>query len=156
MYLVVVVMLMGALPVASIVTEAHLLHGGADWTLLIGKWFVFWSVGVRLILAGLRQLANPTFTAESIFGVKDKSSLIIVQELGFGNLSIGLLGACTLFNPGWIAPAAVAGGLFYGLAGVQHLRKGDRIANETIAMVSDLLIFLVLAAFLVAELFRSG
>jgi hypothetical protein len=156
MYLWVVVLLMGVLPVASIVTEADLLHGGADWTLLIGKWFVFWSVGVRLVLAGLRQIANPTFTAEAIFGVKDKGALIIVQELGFGTLSIGLLGVCALFNPGWIAPAAVAGGLFYGLAGVQHLRKGDRNANETVAMVSDLFIFLVLAGYLAALLARRG
>ncbi len=156
MYLAIVLLLMGVLPVASIVAEAAIAHGGADWTLLIGKWFVFWSVGVRLIFAGLRQIANPSFTAEAIFEVKDKGALIIVQELGFGTLSIGVLGACTLFNREWIAPAAVVGGLFYGLASVHHLRKGDRNANETIAMVSDLLIFLVLAGYLAALLFRPA
>jgi hypothetical protein len=156
MYLTVVILLMGALPVVSIVAEAALSHGGADLTLLIGKWFVFWPVGVRLILAGLRQIANPSFAAESIFRIRDTGALSIVRELGFGNLSIGLLGACALFNPGWITPAAVAGGLFYGLAGVQHLMKGDRNAKETIAMVSDLLVLLVLAVFLVALLFRPG
>jgi hypothetical protein len=156
MYLVVVVLLMGVLPVVSIVAEAALSHGGADLAHLIGKWFVFWPVGVRLILAGLRQIANPSFTAESIFGVRDKGALTIVRELGFGNLSIGLLGACALFTSGWITPAAVAGGLFYGLAGVQHLMKGDRNTKETIAMVSDLFIFLVLAGYVVALLFRPG
>jgi hypothetical protein len=156
MYLVVVVLLMGVLPVVSIVAEAALSHGGADLILLIGKWFVFWSVGVRLILAGLRQIADPSFTAESIFGVRDEGALSIVRELGFANLSIGLLGASGLFNPGGITPAAIAGGLFYGLAGVQRLIKGDRNAKETIAMVSDLFIFLVLAVFLVALLFRPG
>jgi hypothetical protein len=75
MYLAVVVLLMGVLPAVSIVAEAALSHGGADLTLLIGKWFVFWSVGVRLILAGLRQTANPSFTAESIFEVRDKGGL---------------------------------------------------------------------------------
>jgi hypothetical protein len=74
MYLAVVVLLMGVLPAVSIVAEAALSHGGADLTLLIGKWFVFWSVGVRLILAGLRQIADPSFTAESIFGVRDKGA----------------------------------------------------------------------------------
>jgi hypothetical protein len=32
---------------------------------LVGKWFVFWAaVGVRLGLAGLRQILQPSFTAE--------------------------------------------------------------------------------------------
>jgi hypothetical protein len=156
MYLTVVILLMGALPVVSIVAEAALSHGGADLAHLIGKWFVFWPVGVRLILAGLRQIANPSFTAESIFEVRDKGALSIVRELGFANLSIGLLGASALFNPGWITPTAVAGGLFYGLTGVQHLMKGDRNTKETIAMVSDLFIFLVLAGYVVALFFRPG
>jgi len=34
--------------------------------------------------------------------------------------------------------------------------KGDRNTNETVAMVSDLLVFLVLAVFLVALLFLPG
>jgi len=156
MYLAVVVLLMGVFPVASIVAEAAFQHGGVDLTLLIGKWFVFWSGGVRLILAGLHQVMNPAFTAQTIFGIRDQSAFAIVRELGFGNLSIGLLGACALFSPTWIAPAALAGGLFYGLAGVEHLLKGDRNANETIAMVSDLFIFLVLAFYLVALLVRPG
>ena len=156
MYLAIVVLLMGVFPAASVVAEAAFQHGGADLTVLIGKWFVFWSVGVRLILAGLRQIMNPAFTAQTIFGIHDQSAFAIVRELGFGNLSIGLLGACALFNRGWITPAALAGGLFYGLAGVEHLLKGDRNANETIAMVSDLLIFLVLAFYLATLVVRPG
>jgi hypothetical protein len=152
MYLAVVVLLMGVFPVASVVAEAAFEHGGADPTLLIGEWFVFWSVGVRLVLAGLRQIMNPAFTAQTIFGIHDRSAFAVVRELGFGNLSIGLLGACALFNRGWITPAALAGGLFYGLAGVEHLRRGDRSAKETIAMVGDLFVCLVLAFYLVARL----
>src|SRR5208337_1887623 len=94
MYLAMIILLMGALPVASIAVEFAALHGGADLLSLIGKWFVFWPVGVRLILAGLRQVADPKFTAGTIFGVKDAAALTIVQELGFGNLSIGTSGRC--------------------------------------------------------------
>lgn len=156
MYLMIIVSLMGVLPVISILAEVVDLHTSFDPLFLVGKWFVFWSVGIRLILAGLRQVANPAFTAETIFGVKDKAALPIVRELGFGNLSIGLLGVCALANHGWIAPAAVTGGLFYGLAGIEHLLKRDRNATETIAMISDLWIFFVLAACLVSLLFRPG
>ena len=154
MYLAVIVLLMGVLPIASILVEFVLLHSGADLLFLIGKWFVFWSVGVRLLLAGLRQIANPEFTAETIFGVTDKAALTIVQELGFGNLAIGLLGALTLLNRQWIAPAAIVGGLFYGLAGIKHLVKGDRNATENIAMVSDLFIAVVIAIYLAFILLR--
>jgi hypothetical protein len=80
--------------------------------------------------------------------VKEKAALTIVQELGFANLSIGLLGALTLLNPQWIEPAAIVGGLFYALAGIKHLTKGDRNATENIAMVSDLFIAIVLAGYL--------
>jgi hypothetical protein len=153
MYLAMIILLMGVLPVASIAIEFAALHGEAGLLSLIGKWFVFWPVGVRLILAGLRQVADPTFTAATIFGVKDQAALTIVQELGFGNLSIGTLGALSLIYREWIIPAALAGGLFYGLAGTKHALRNDRNAIENIATVSDLFIFAVLAGYLAAALF---
>ena len=155
MYLATIILLMGVLPAVSILIEFVILHSSADLLFLIGKWFAFWSVGIRLILAGIRQIANPTFTADTIFGVKDKRALTIVQELGFGNLSIGVLGALSLIHWEWVVPAAIAGGLFYGLAGIKHVLKGDRNTTETIAMVSDLFIFLVLAGTLAALMLRS-
>jgi hypothetical protein len=148
MYLAAIVLLMGVLPVGSILAELAVHSAGADGLALVGKWFVLWSVGIRLLLAGLRQIANPAFTAETIFEVKDKAALVIVQELGFGNLSIGLLAALTLFEPQWTVPAAIVGGLFYGLAGIKHLTQRHRNATENVAMVSDLFIFIVLAGYL--------
>jgi hypothetical protein len=154
MYLAMIILLMGALPIASIAVE-FAAHGGPDVMSLIGRWFVFWAVGVRLILAGLRQVADPKFTAGTIFGVKDQAALTIVQELGFGNLSIGTLGALSLIHREWIAPAALAGGLFYGLAGVKHALRHDRNAIENIATASDLFIFVVLAGYLAAVFLRA-
>jgi hypothetical protein len=148
MYFAIVVLLMGVLPVGSIGVEFAFSHSSADLIFLIGKWFVFWPVGVRLLLAGLRQVANPEFTADTIFGIKDKAALPIVRELGFGNLSMGTLGALSLFNNRWIVAAAIAGGLYYGLAGIGHAVRAGRNANENIAMISDLLIFAALASYL--------
>jgi hypothetical protein len=156
MYLAVIILLMGVLPAASVVIEFGMQRGSADLVFLIGKWFVFWSVGIRLMLAGLRQIVNPEFTADAIFGVKEKAALTIVQELGFANLSIGLFGALALVKTEWIVPAAITGGLFYGLAGIKHLIKGDRNTTENIAMVSDLFIFVVLGCYLAGPLLRAG
>jgi hypothetical protein len=150
MYLAIVVLLMGILPIVSIFIEFVVLHGSADLAFLVGKWFVFWSVGVRLLLAGLRQIATPGFTAETIFALKDRAALPIVRELGFANLSIGLLGALALLKNDWIVPAELVGGLFYGLAGIQHLLKSDRNVAGTVAMASDLFIFVVFAGDLAA------
>jgi hypothetical protein len=154
MYLAMIILLMGVFPALSVLIECCILHSGVDVLFLIGKWFVFWGVGVRLMLAGLRQIANPTFTADVIFGVKEKAALTLVQELGFANISIGLLGVLTLVRNEWVVPAAITGGLFYGLAGVKHLIKGQRNPTENIAMVSDLWIFLVLAGLLANFLLR--
>ena len=156
MYFAAIILLMGALPIASIVIEFVARSDGLDLSLLIGKWFVFWSVGARLILTGLRQASNPAFTAETIFGARDASALPIVRELGFGNLSIGLIGALALIQTKWIVPAAVAGGLFYGLAGIGHLLRANRNGAENMAMVSDFFIVVVLAGFLTAVSLGAG
>jgi hypothetical protein len=155
MYLAMIILLMAVFPALSVLIECSILHTGADVLFLIGKWFVFWGVGVRLMLAGLRQIANPTFTADVIFGVREKAALTLVQELGFANISIGLLGVLVLVRSEWIVPAAIAGGLFYGLAGIKHLINGNRNRTENIAMVSDLWIFIVLAGFLGAFMLRA-
>jgi hypothetical protein len=151
MYFLFVVLLMFVLPVVSTAVEALWFSGGAGLTFLIGKWFVFWTVGVRLLLAGIRQVSQPRFTAESIFDVKDPAADAIVREIGFANLSMGVLGLVSLGQPAWVVPAAIAGGLYYGLAGIGHVFRGDRNFNEETALVTDLMIFVVLAVFVVSR-----
>jgi hypothetical protein len=72
---------------------------------------VFWAGGVRLLIAGIRQVVQPRFTAEEIFRIHDRASFPIVREVGFANLSTGLLGICSLFRVGWVVPAAIVAGL---------------------------------------------
>jgi hypothetical protein len=151
MYLAIVVLLMGALPVLSVVAETAWSSEGADVLIVVGRWFVFWPVGVRLLLAGVRQCLNPAYTAETIFGCRDPIARKLVVEIGFGNLAMGTVGAVSLAVPGWLVPAALLGAIYYGLAGLGHLRGGERNRIETIAMVSDLFIAAVLVAWLLAR-----
>ena len=147
MYFAVVVLLLFVFPVASVIAEAALSPNTANAILLTGKWFVFWAVGVRLFIAGLRQVIQPEFTAKEIFGIQECASFAIVREVGFANLSMGLLGICSLIRSGWIVPAAIVGGLYYGLAGAGHIPQKNKNAKEYTAMVSDGFVFLVLAVF---------
>jgi hypothetical protein len=60
MYFAAIVLLMLVLPVASIAAEAPLYQGAGGLVSLIGKWFTFWTVGVRLFTAGVMQIIRPT------------------------------------------------------------------------------------------------
>jgi len=64
MYLAAIVLLMLVLPAGCVIGQIVWSGGAADVMLLVGKWFVFWMVGVRLFMAGVRQVAQPQFTAE--------------------------------------------------------------------------------------------
>jgi len=137
MYIAMVFGLMLILPIASILFELFLRHYGVLNALLVGQWFVFWAVGVRLLMAGLRQIVQPRYTAENILGLKDPDATLVVRELGFANTAIGSAGVCSVFSPAWILPLAIIGAIFYGLAGINHLAHGHRNRLQNVAMTSD-------------------
>jgi hypothetical protein len=57
-----------------------------------------------------------------------------------------------LFWVGWLVPAAVVGGLYYGLAGALHVFSQEKNAKEYMAMISDGFIFVVLLVFVLKSL----
>jgi len=145
MYYAVVAALMFILPLSSIALEAcRLPH--MTLPILAIKWFGFWAVGVRLVLAGLRQIIQPAYTANVILGVKTEESLVLVRELGFANLAIGCVALTSLVLPSWRMPAAAAGCVFYLLAGINHALQSHRNRLEHVAMGSDLFVGIVLGA----------
>ncbi len=146
-YLYSIILLMLIFPVISIAVDSN-YHQNPCLIALTGKWFVFWAVGIRLLLAGLRQVAKPAFTLEEIFHIKNKESQVIVRELGFANLCFGITGVLSIFIPEWRAAAGFIGGMYMGIAGAYHIIKKPVSTNEVIAMVSDIYIFIVLAVYL--------
>jgi hypothetical protein len=146
-YLITVLLLMAVLPIGSIVAE-HVYHP-VPLMPLVGKWFVFWGAGVRLSLAGLRQILQPRFTAERIFHIKSDDVLPFVRELGVANLSTGIVGVASLFRPDFVLPIAIIAAMFYGVAGLRHATDRVRGKNQSIAMVSDILVSLIYLAYIV-------
>jgi len=145
MYYAAVGLFMFVLPLLSVVVEDLLAPHPLN--LLIGKWYVFWAVGVRLLLAGLRQVIQPRYTAHVILGLKSDESLLVVRELGFANLAFGVSGLLSIYFSTWCVPVALAGGIFYGLAGANHVVQSHRGKLENIAMSSDIFAAVVLLVF---------
>lgn len=142
-YLVSVTALTFVLPAIGFLAE-HCLTGRVLDLDLFGKWFIFSAVGLRLFLAGIKQVKNPEFTMKQIFHLDSRESIPILRELGFANICFGLVAIVSFFKPEWRIVSAFASGLYYGIAGVQHgLQKTSGI-NEKFALWTDLIIFIFL------------
>jgi len=144
--LLVVLLFMFVLPVACVVQDVA--GGTADVMASVGKWFVYWGVGWRLVAAGAYQLFKPAFTASRIFEIDDPKAHALVREIAFGNLAIGIAALASLYVPSWTDGLALAGAVFYALAGIQHVRNRPVARPEKLAMVSDLAVAAVLVAYL--------
>jgi hypothetical protein len=145
-YLIMNILLLLILPGLSVAGGFVLEHEPLDWN-LVGKWFIFWAIGIRLFTAGINQTSNPGFTAK-IFQMKTQESFIVIKELGFANISLGIMGILSVINDNWRLLAAIVGGLFLGLAGFQHLFKKPDSRNEVIAMLYDLSVFTIILFYL--------
>lgn len=143
MYYAVVALFMFVLPIASIAGDWAVASAPVSAELVL-KWYLFWAVGWRLFLAGTRQILQPEYTARQILGHKGDESIVLVRELGFANVSIGFVALISLACPSWRISAAVAGGLFYLLAGGNHMLQKHRNRLENVAMGSDLVAGVVL------------
>jgi hypothetical protein len=145
LYIISTIAFIFVLPVSGICVE--MFRGQPISVELAGKWFVFSSVGLRLFVAGLKQVKDPAFTAGQIFHISDIKSFAIIRELGFANISFGLVGIISLFLPQWRIVSAFSSGLYYGIAGLQHILKKPAGSNEKFALVTDVFVFLLLLAY---------
>jgi hypothetical protein len=136
MYPLVITAFMVVLPTLSVAAEA-MLRGTPLSIVLVGKWFIFWMVGIRLLTAGLRQITQPAYTARTILKLTGTDALVVIRELGFANVAMGLLGIASLPFPDWRSAAALMGGVFYGLAAGNHVLQPHRSRLQNIAMVTD-------------------
>jgi hypothetical protein len=147
-YFISVSLMTFVIPVIGFITD-HLTHQLPLSFDLFSKWFIFSAVGLRLFVAGIQQTAKPAFTAKEIFHIDNPESFPIVRELGFANLCFGLVGIISLFKPEWRIVSAFASGIYYGIAGLQHVIKKPAGINEKLALWTDLLIFAVLLVYFI-------
>ena len=135
------------IPSISVLLTIHFSEWDQVTLSLFGKWFIFSAVGVRLFVAGIKQAIDPAFTAKQIFQMEHQESYPVIRELGFANICFGLIGILSLFFPEWRTVSAFGSGLYFGIAGIQHVLTKPEGINEIIALVSDLFIFILLAVY---------
>jgi hypothetical protein len=149
MYVPMVIALMFLFPLIAIAAQMMLTDHGALTAAvsmgIVAKWYVFSAVGVRLSLAGLRQMFQPRFTAQAILGINNPDALFLVRELGIANVAMGTAGLGTLLAPAWLPPVELTGAIFFGVAGINHWLIKGRNKLQNLALVSDLFAAVVLA-----------
>jgi hypothetical protein len=151
-YFILVIAQTIGLPIISGIIQ--LAVAGGDPVLVFGMWWVFWGVGTRLLVAGVAQVSGKGPTAailgSSSTSVQEKQ---LTRELGTANIGMGIAGLLALV-PGWALPAGVAGGVFLLIAGIMHLPKKGKNAQESLATWTDLIVgvaVVVLAGYVVVR-----
>jgi hypothetical protein len=141
-----------ALPIISGIIE--LLVVGGDPVLVFGKWWVFWGVGTRLLVAGIAQVSGKGPTAAILgAGAPSIQEQQLTRELGVANVGMGLAGLLALV-PGLALPAGIAGGIFLLVAGILHVPKKNKNPQESLATWTDVIVgvaVVVLAIYVIAQ-----
>lgn len=141
MYTVYIVGIMILMPSICVISEyfltIHKKHVKLSMIYLICKWFIFWALGIRSFSAGIMQSINPSFTAKML--QTGTSNYVMIRELGFANISMGILAICSLFQSKWRSAASLCIGAFFAMCTFLHIsRYGIQLSfDEVIATISD-------------------
>lgn len=81
MYILVFIVVTLIVPIASILSE-YVSGTATPLTMLIGKWIVFWGVGVRLLTVGMSQILRPQMSDSGILGIEGEGAEKIVRVAG--------------------------------------------------------------------------
>jgi hypothetical protein len=110
---------------------------------IIGNWFIFWSIGIRLFTAGLMQIFNPNYTANLL--QLNLNDLIVIRELGLSNSSIGLLGIISFFKYGLQKYVCLYILIFFSGASIIHITRllQHTHFDEIITLITNVFIIFV-------------
>lgn len=154
-YIISIIALIFVLPLLSLFAEWLLRTNVINVASSAGKWFIFYAGGLRLFIAGIRQITNPSFTAKKIFHFKTDESFFVIKELGFANVCLGLTGVISICLMQWRVVSAFSCGLYYGLAGLGHFARKTAAGNEKFAMITDIIAFIILMVYVFAILITA-
>ncbi len=86
------------------------------------KWFLFWTIGIRLFLIGIKKVIYPLFYIKKVYKSYCNQPNII-RDFGFSYISIGILGILSIFNRSWQFPTFITGLILYSLIGLNYFKE---------------------------------
>jgi hypothetical protein len=108
------------IPLLASLTEAQVTSSQMS-VALIGKWFLFSAVGLRLLQAGLRYVS-------------------------WINVSLGILALLATFNTSLKLPVTIIACIYFLISTIRQSRKHPATLNEWIELLTDAVVFLALTA----------
>jgi hypothetical protein len=121
------------LPFAAVCIEAFGKRDKVSVS-VIEKWFLFFAVGIRFLVRGIKQATE---------------SRLQTNE-GLGNLSLGVVALISLLVPSWRNVTAFGSDLYFGAAALSCFLAKPGGPNETFTLISNTCIFLILMILLLA------
>ncbi len=134
-------------PVISICAEAIIKGIPADPGLM-GKWLIFWVAGIRLSLRGIKRIYRRGAAPAIFFNEERKETFLMIRELSFANITIGVMGILSVVNSNWRQIAGLAAAIFFGLSALQHFFIKPVNGKEMAIMVTDIIVFAILLLYL--------
>lgn len=136
---------MVVIPVICIIREI-MINKGKKKSLGLGaacsKWFVFWMIGFSALATGVMQVFVPDYTA-GLLGV-ETSGMIIISELGFANIAMGLFALISLGKKELRRPAALTYGFYILGCTLLHItRLNEMGTGELISLGADVWMIIV-------------
>ena len=141
--------LITVLPITATWLESRVDETPPTWP-IYWKWFIFWSVGFRLFFKGVRLASTPRVTGLSLLSFSNRESYLLLLELGFANMALGVMGILSVINDQWRPIAAIAGAIYFGLSDLLRLLKKPAGRHEKVALAYNLLAFAGLVGYLVS------
>ncbi|MFT3704302.1 MAG: hypothetical protein QM802_18180 [Agriterribacter sp.] len=132
------------LPALSVLIQHHVTKETITASLL-GKWFILWVLGVRLLVVGFVQVVRRGRSAVQ----QSEDGLDLVKIAGLVKMGLSLLGFLCVTHPQWSLLPTITVGIYLGLAGFQHDFKKPSTTEGWISMIYDMVVFVVITGCLV-------
>jgi len=140
-------LLLAILPLLSAAAEHHFVHASIS-IILLGKWFMFWTIGIRLLIKGFVQVIRSRRNGNSSLLSKDET-WEVAKILGLAKMALAGMGFLCVVNDQWSLLATITVGVYLGLTGFQHDFKRPSTTTGWMNMSYDVLVFSVIAVCLV-------
>ena len=136
-----------ALPILSVIVQHHLTK--VDITpALLGRWFILWVVGIRLLVVGFAKVIHSGRKGNAVL-LNSDDGIGLSKITGLAKMALAGLGFLCVAYDQWSLLPTITVGIYLGLAGFQHDFKKPTTSEGWISMSYDMIVCTVITTCLV-------